>query len=163
MALLHVGTSVMLSMLCCFGCVCDEGATGHSLPRPWSGQLEDCNLKGQTYVPAGQLAQPEMPGNISRRTRPMSDIPRIFRTLAYSIERFCITKLYECTVWLTNVSIQQNRCKLHNLTMSPEKTPVPYAPSHCFVQMEIKRECMYTSMPCLHVYRHFDVTLKPHT
>lgn len=30
-------------------------------------------LKGQTYVPAGQLAQPEMRGNSSRRTSPMSD------------------------------------------------------------------------------------------
>lgn len=92
-----------------------------------------------------------------------ADIPQIFHSPAYSKEIFCISKLHEGTVWLTNVSIQQNRCKLHNLTMSPEKMLVPYDPSHCLVQTEIKRECMYMCMPCLHIYKHFDVMLKPHT
>lgn len=36
------------------------------------------------------------------------------------------------------------------IAMLPEKMSVPYTPSHCFLQMEIRRECVYMCMPHLH-------------
>lgn len=133
--------------------MCGGETAGNSLPSPWSGQLEEHNLKRQDYVPADHL---DTAWNVRQQWQQSElcvwqyqecsvDIREIFHSPSCLEERFSSLQNYIKIQFDWQVSAFST-IDANFINWLCCQQICPYTPSHCFCRWRLRetaRICVY--------------------